>query len=351
MRSSAVTCRDQDVYMHSFGAYFPAFSDPLMEPEPSSTPPIPNTDHRLMGFKTYVWAILATVAIAVAYLGHRHEGIPFVLGTAIGMFLFPAVILGLVWLVGAAFKIRPSITTQRAIFFSVFGLTVLSQFGQMGRLAGRRKNQELGIAACMKAAHDNAAYDIDAVMDVRKYCECALARIEENERMTMADLEELQDRNSVLAHELAVPCVQAAMYTAIGSAGRLEGDATSDTIAVLDTPKGIKVKVAIGGVEYYFLFDSGASDIIVSTSLEKKLAATGAIAGYLDSLGYEMANGDIIHCRRAIVNGVRVGGFNADSCVVAIYDGDIDYLLGKSFLDKFSSWSFIEGGTKLVLVK
>ncbi len=300
--------------------------------------------------KGYVWAILVIVALATAWLGHWRDGAAFAVGTALGMFLFPAIIIGLVWLVASVFKVKPSGVTQRAVFLSVFGFIVLSQFAQMGARAGRT-NRSIGMAACMKAARDSAKYDIDKVLDVRKYCECALAKIEENGHMDLADLQQMRDRNSVMAHELAWPCVEAALYASGTGTGGLRGDLERDTIVVLNTPRGIKVKVAMGDGEYYFLFDSGASDIMISTGLERELTRSGSIGGYLDSLSYEMANGDIIQCRRALVNGIRLGGFSVDSAVVAVYDGDIDYLLGKSFLDKFTSWSFIENGEKLVLVR
>lgn len=300
--------------------------------------------------KGYVWAILVIVALATAWLGHWQDGAAFAVGTALGMFLFPAIIIGLVWLVASALKVKPSGVTQRAVFLSVFGFIVLSQFAQMGARAGRT-NRSIGMAACMKAARDSAKYDIDKVLDVRKYCECALAKIEENGHMDLADLQQMRDRNSVMAHELAWPCVEAALYASGTGTGGLRGDLERDTIVVLNTPRGIKVKVAMGDGEYYFLFDSGASDIMISSGLERELTRSGSIGGYLDSLSYEMANGDIIQCRRALVNGIRLGGFSVDSAVVAVYDGDIDYLLGKSFLDKFTSWSFIENGEKLVLVR
>lgn len=294
--------------------------------------------------------MLIIVAVAIAWLGHWRDGAAYALGTALGMFLFPALIIGLVWLVAGLFRVRPSGVTQRAVFLSVFGFVVLSQFAQLGAKAGRN-GRSIGIAACMKAARDSAKYDIDAVLDVRKYCECALSKIAESEHKELADLQQLRDRNSVMAHELAWPCVEAALYASGPGTGGVRGDLERDTIAVLNTPRGIKVKVAMGDGEYYFLFDSGASDIMISTGLEEGLARSGSIGGYLDSLDYEMANGDIIQCRRALVNGIRLGGFRVDSAVVAVYDGDIDYLLGKSFLDKFSSWSFIENGEKLVLVR
>lgn len=303
-----------------------------------------------MGIKGYVWAILVILAIVIAWLGHWRDGAAYALGTALGMFLFPALIIGLVWLVASLFRVRPSGVTQRAVFLSVFGFVVLSQFAQLGAKAGRN-SRSIGMEACMKAARDSAKYDIDAVLDVRKYCECALTKIAESGHMDLADLQQLRDRNSVMAHELAWPCVEAALYTSGPGTGGVRGDLERDTIVVLNTPRGIKVKVALGDGEYYFLFDSGASDIMISTGLEQDLARSGSISGYLDSLDYEMANGDIIQCRRAVVNGIRLGGFSVDSAVVAVYDGDIDYLLGKSFLDKFTSWSFIENGQKLVLVR
>jgi hypothetical protein len=303
-----------------------------------------------MGLKTYVWVILSVIAAAVAFLGHASEGVPFMLGTALGIFLFPALILGVVILVARLFKTSPSPSTRRAIFLPIYGLAVVGQLSLIGS-QDRRSGPAIGMAACMKAARDSAKYDIDAVMDVRKYCECAMAKLAEGERLDDATLAQMRDRNSVFVHEVMWPCAEAAMYPTTASKGGVIGNLERDTIPVMNTPRGIKVKVGMGKQQYYFLFDSGASDIMVSTGLEGTLASSGAITGYLDSMAYEMANGDIIQCRRAIVNDIHIGSFKVDSTVVAIYDGEIDYLLGKSFLDKFGSWSFIENGDKLILVK
>ncbi|MFZ1686666.1 MAG: retropepsin-like aspartic protease, partial [Flavobacteriales bacterium] len=196
-----------------------------------------------------------------------------------------------------------------------------------------------------------ADYDIGALMDLNKYCECALSRIIEQHGFDSSGIQNLKDRNSVLFNELAVTCVEAAMYQAMDRKGSVAGMHNSDTIAVLNADRGYKVKITVGNEQAYFLFDSGASDILVSTDFEKKMNENGAIQGYLENMSYELANGDLIDCKRAIVNDIQIGEFLVDSVVVAIYDRDIGFLLGKSFMDKFSSWKFIDNGNALVLVK
>lgn len=88
---------------------------------------------------------------------------------------------------------------------------------------------------------------------------------------------------------------------------------------------------------------------MISAILEENLKQNGLIEYYIPNMQYEMANGEMIDCRRAIVNGIQIGEFLVDSSVVAIYDGEIGFLLGRSFLEKFSSWTFTSNGNQLIL--
>lgn len=295
------------------------------------------------------WVVLVVISLGIAYLVAPDHDIAAAIGGALGMLVAGWLILGLVILVGKVFKTPPSRTTRRGVFLSIWTLAVLGQLQQLGRRP-QATHAEL-ITQCMQAARDSAGYDIGAAMDLEEYCECALGKMMERGGFDRADVRAMRDRNSVLFNELIMTCFAAAQHGQVGHMGMVMGMNESDTIPVMNTERGIKVKMTVGNEASYFLFDSGASDIMVSASFEEVMRKNGTIQGYLQNMSYQLANGALIDCRRAIVNDIQIGEFLVDSAVVAIYDGDIEYLLGKSFLDKFTSWTFTERGNNLILVK
>ncbi len=306
-----------------------------------------------MHFSRATWALVVVVSLAFAFLVGQHEdgvqAFGMTIGGALGILLFPLLVLGLVVVVGRAFKVPPGRSTRRAIFFVLWGLMVLGQLPQFA-MRERGTSKKTFMASCERSAREQATFNIDSMLDVRAYCECAYQKMLERPR-GLQELQGIKDRNSVVHNELAMPCVQAAMKEQPIGMGSVRGMQPSDTVPVLNSDQGYKVKVTLGGEEVYFLFDSGASDCFVSASMEEKMKRSGAIQGYLDNMSYEMANGELIDCRRAIVNNIGIGGFVVDSAVVAVCDSEIQFLLGKSLMDKFTSWHFANGGTGLVLVK
>lgn len=301
-----------------------------------------------LGIGKVWWGILIGITLGLNIFKDFPE-IAHAFGSTLAVFLYPLVIVGLVILVGRVFKKSPSRTTRRAVFFPFWGFALLSL---LARPAERtRMNRAAYLAECVKAAREKATDEVEARMDIDQYCACALDKMLERNGLDSTELPKLKDRNSVLFNEMLLPCAQAARRDPLPRTGNVSGLVAADTIPVLNSANGIRVKVNIGNDQYYFLFDSGASDIMISASLEQTLTERGLIHGYLTNMQYEMANGDLIDCRRAIVNGIQIGEFLVDSSVVAIYDGEIGFLLGKSFLDNFSSWTVTSNGEELVLVR
>ncbi|HRF79060.1 MAG TPA: hypothetical protein PL070_03140, partial [Flavobacteriales bacterium] len=68
-------------------------------------------------------------------------------------------------------------------------------------------------------------------------------------------------RNSVLFNEMLLPCAEAARYEPLPRTGNVSGLVMADTVDVLKTATGIRVKMNIGSDQYYFLFDSGHHDL------------------------------------------------------------------------------------------
>lgn len=121
----------------------------------------------------------------------------------------------------------------------------------------------------------------------------------------------------------------------------ISGLKTSEKIK-LETYGGVfKVWVKIGKVNQHFILDSGASDISLSKSSERKLIEKGAIKreDYIEPALYKLADGSIIKCRRVILQEMTIGGFKLKNIRASIGVSDSPLLLGRSFLDKFRKWS------------
>ncbi|MCB9164124.1 MAG: retropepsin-like domain-containing protein [Flavobacteriales bacterium] len=274
------------------------------------------------------------------------------IGGSITIIGLPLLVLGLVVGVGKLFKHPPGQSARRTIFFIFWSLLFIGQIPRMfvkGQ-ANENKHHEAFMTSCERTAKEKATFEIGSMYDVRKYCECVYESIK-NEPISLHELESVKDRNSVLHNELAAPCLEGALLSTIPSYASVSGQEAIDTVPVLNTMQGYKLRMGLGQKEAYFLFDSGASDCFISASMESHLSASGSIQGHLPNMSYEMANGDIVDCRRVIVGGLRIGSFTVDSVVMAVFDKEVQFLLGKSLMDRFTSWTFTEQGTGLVLEK
>jgi|GEM_PF-1831457 len=108
-----------------------------------------------------------------------------------------------------------------------------------------------------------------------------------------------------------------------------------------------------GQVEKRFILDTGAGQISISESLEQKLISNSIIKkeNYISPGLFQIADGSIISCRRLIIPSIDVGGFKVYNVMAAVGTNNSPLLLGKNFLDKFSSWSINNETNSLILNK
>ncbi|MCM4161924.1 hypothetical protein FHG64_15915 [Antarcticibacterium flavum] len=101
------------------------------------------------------------------------------------------------------------------------------------------------------------------------------------------------------------------------------------------------VDVSFGILKEEFILDTGASDMLINESIERKLIAENIITkeDYIQPGLYRIADGSIVQCRRLIIPEIKVGSFIVKNVQASVGYGEAPLLLGKSFLDKFSSWS------------
>ena len=122
----------------------------------------------------------------------------------------------------------------------------------------------------------------------------------------------------------------------------------------LETLNGVyKVWVKIGTLKKHFVLDSGASEISLSTSIERELIANGIIKrdDYIEPALYKIADGSIIKCRRLIIPEMTIGNYKIKNVTASIGVSDSPLLLGRSFLDNFSKWSIDNKTKELILEK
>lgn len=102
-----------------------------------------------------------------------------------------------------------------------------------------------------------------------------------------------------------------------------------------------QIPVKFGTLNKKFVLDSGASDITISSSLEKELLKNGLVnkkVNLTDAL-YRVASGEVISHRRILISQITVGDFTVKNVIASVGNENTPLLLGKSFFDNFKSWS------------
>ncbi len=193
----------------------------------------------------------------------------------------------------------------------------------------------------------------NAGADPVKLCDCVFGAIVARD-LTIGDVYTAMDPNSPLYNEVFMPCaIEAMPATSVyrPSPADISGPSETITVPVLTLSNVHKVKIRLGGADQYFIIDSGAEDCFISTKLATELEQSGAIdkSVILDDREYLLADGTRITCKRHVINGMQIGPLTADRVVAASMDQNIQYLLGKSFLQKFKRWHIDEAAKTLTL--
>lgn len=217
--------------------------------------------------------------------------------------------------------------------------------------------EEEFVAQCKESLQKNTEKQLDPEK-LDNFCRCQLQMVKEK-KLTDAELKALSNPNSLLFYEVMYKC---------GNPLGNKGDATtewtteiakdidgpgSDTIHTLTIDGMTYVKIRIGSSLQVWLFDTGASDLLINTDMESALKQEQVItpASYRGTGEYEMANGMIDTCRKYVVNGVRIGRYTLNNVMVAVTDKGKRIIAGKGLLNKFSSWSLNNQESMLILNK
>lgn len=193
-----------------------------------------------------------------------------------------------------------------------------------------------------------------------EFCTCAVDELIAK-GYTYEQIMQAEDENSQAFNELVLPCVMKVMgegldleeEVSLYNPDDIIGNLRSTRVPLTDYLKqGYKVKIDIGGVSKYFLLDTGASDLLISSELEKELLKKGAIqsADYAGESEYTLANGETVIARVVYLSNIQMGDYTINNVVAGIIEGG-SLLCGNSLLGKFSHWEIDQKNMQLILYK
>ncbi|NRA12824.1 MAG: retroviral-like aspartic protease family protein [Crocinitomicaceae bacterium] len=216
--------------------------------------------------------------------------------------------------------------------------------------------KSIAVEMCTKAIMDDPEMDGAYTKEQADiYCNCTIEGLF-SIGVTYEELETLDYENQVLFNELVIPCVGLAFAGGDGL------DYIETPVEVLGVNKiedipivnlagnGFNVKIGFGDVERYFTIDSGASDVIIDSKLEKILLDAGEISAqdYGGFTTYSLTDGSTVQCQMLTIRLLTIGNFKVHNVQAAIMPGG-SLLLGQSLLMKFTSWKIVSEKEVLVL--
>ncbi len=223
-------------------------------------------------------------------------------------------------------------------------------------LAGSDNFRQSFMENCVQSATEADTTGLMASLDIEGFCGCVWDKLKER-GISFEELEELSDPNSTVFNELAMGCLMA-LYNDILEEGDNQNDSDNSTteaavapqiqgpakedIPLIAANKISRVKVKIGTTEKYFTIDSGAEDVFISADLERQLLLNNDIdkQHYIPDKTYHLADGNAVSCHRFMAPEIKIGNFTVKNITIAVSESKDAYLLlGKSFLNVFSSWS------------
>lgn len=192
---------------------------------------------------------------------------------------------------------------------------------------------------------------------VAGFCSCKLEFIK-NKKITDVEMEDLNDPNSILFYQVMSTCGDPfaddnfiSQWTQT-SAKDINGP-ESDTVNLLSLNGMHYIKLKVGSVIYFWLLDTGASDMLITKEVEQKLKDEKILSAnnYLGIGKYEMANGEMDTCRKYKIENIFIGKYSVGNLVVAVSDKAHRVIAGKSILNKFSNWMIDNKQNTLLLNK
>jgi hypothetical protein len=228
--------------------------------------------------------------------------------------------------------------------------------GQSTLLIAERSESDF-VSSCIKGLQKSTSMTLDSSR-LASFCNCQLQLLK-SKRITDMEMQTLDDPNSILFYEMIYKC---GYPFATGgeeeknwnpnAAKDINGPA-SDTVPVLNLNGMTYIKINIGLSTYIWLFDTGASDLLITEEMEKQMKADNLLpdSNYIGIGEYEMANGIVDTCRKYRVDNLGFGKFTINNVTVAVTSKGKKIIAGRSILNKFSQWTLNNRRNALILSK
>jgi len=195
--------------------------------------------------------------------------------------------------------------------------------------------------------------------DAEEYCDCAINKLF-GQGYTLKDVSTVSDVNSPIYNEIVLPCVTNILFKKtlpgernVYSANDIQGTTAYSSVPFVKRPAGtLSVKIGIGGTSNYFLFDTGASELIINSDIERDLLIDGFLKreDYLGMKTFVLANNQEIDAQLVKLKSVKIGEYTVSNVVAAVIkDGAL--LCGTGFLEKFKKWELLTAENVLILYK
>jgi hypothetical protein len=231
---------------------------------------------------------------------------------------------------------------------------------KFGETDNSELQKKIGIKNCVnEIMSDDEMIGVWTKELAEEYCDCAINKLL-TAGYTYKDILQIDDENSSTFNEVAVPCVSEVLKTKkefkssnTYNINDIKGGNYRSLIPLTDYfGKGYKVKITIAGVSKYYLFDTGASDLIIDRDTERELLLSGVLKreNYLNKTEYTLANNQTVKGNMVKVDNIVIGDYTLNNVVIAIID-EGSLLCGKSFLDKFKKWEIDRQNNVLILYK
>lgn len=215
--------------------------------------------------------------------------------------------------------------------------------------------REMAINSCVEAFQESSG-GMYTDAQARSYCTCAIDKML-SLKLSFGDVMNLDQEDGKAYNEVVMACLndllgEMGASSNVYNPSDIRGGGTYTKVTLINNMSiNKKIKLNIGGVDRYFLFDTGASDLLITRELEQILVDRGAITedSYLGTEQYELADGREVQARMVVLNNVKVGDYYVDNVVAAVLD-EGGGLCGLGFLNKFKNWE-IKDNNYLLLYK
>ncbi len=211
---------------------------------------------------------------------------------------------------------------------------------------------------CIQGVLENDQESVFTEKLANEYCNCAIEKMFAG-GYTFGEMMDAENENSDAFNEIVVPCLNDVLgaYQNLNKSeihkDIIYGGGKFSRIPLIDyLGMGYKLKINVGGLEKYFLLDTGATDIIIDRDTERELLLNGTLTrdSYIGKSDYQLANNEIVEAQMVKVKNIVIGDYIISDVEIAIFDNG-SLLCGISLLDKFKKWEIDKSSNSLILYK